>query len=186
MAHDIEVARARVHVRVYDAAVMPAADQTVALRAATGVLAAAGIDIRWLECGSDVAANPADCATPLTRDELAVRLVRLAGTSSARGQLSLGYSLVDMSTGGGTLATVYVDRVEWLVSQARNSQLPSPNSQGEVATQRGRLAWLQPLHTQPCRRDSRTEELIPPFAHWPKESTRHSARIFDAARRCYD
>ena len=123
--------RARVQVRVYDTTVMSAAEQTVALRAATGVLAAAGIDITWLVCGiTDVSANPEACTTRLTRDELAVRLVRLAGTPTARGQLSLGYSLLDMSAGGGTLATVYVDRVEWLVSRARNSQLPSPNSQG--------------------------------------------------------
>ena len=130
--------RARVQVRVYDATVMSAADQTVALRAATGVLAAAGIDIRWLVCGSDVAANPADCAAPLTRDELAVRLLRLAGTPSARGQLSLAYSLLDMSTGGGTLATVYVDRVEWLVAQGGNSQLPIPNLQDDREGRLGR------------------------------------------------
>jgi hypothetical protein len=49
--------------------------------------------------------------------ELAVRLVRLTGTPSPRGRLSLGYSLVDMAAAGGTLATVYVDRVEWLTSQ---------------------------------------------------------------------
>ena len=128
--------RARVQVRVYDTTVMSAADQTVALRAATGVLAAAGIDITWLVCGiTDVSANPEACTTRLTRDELAVRLVRLAGTPSARGQLSLGYSLLDMSAGGGTLATVYVDRVEWLVSQARNAQPPTPNSQGDHLTQ---------------------------------------------------
>jgi len=124
--------RARVQVRVYDTTVMSAADQTVALRAATGVLAAAGIDVTWLICGiTDETANPAACTTRLTRDELAVRLVRLAGTPSARGQLSLGYSLLDMSAGGGTLATVYVDRVEWLVAQTRNSQLPIPNLQDD-------------------------------------------------------
>lgn len=128
--------RARVQVRVYDTTVMSVADQTVALRAATGVLAAAGIDITWLVCGnSDRSANPEACATRLTRDELAVRLVRLGGTPSARGQLSLGYSLLDMSAGGGTLATVYVDRVEWVVSQARNSQPPTPDSQGVPAIQ---------------------------------------------------
>ena len=130
------VARARVQTRVYDAGMMPAATQTVALRAATGVLAAAGIDVRWLVCGSsEVAENPADCAAPLTSDELSVRLVRLAGTPSARGQLSLGYSLVDMSAGGGTLATVYVDRVEWLVSQARNNPLPARDSQSALSIQ---------------------------------------------------
>ena len=117
----LRFARARVQVRVYDTTVLSAADRTVALRAATGVLAAAGIDISWLTCGSsDAAGNLADCAAPLTRDELAVRLVRLAGTPSPQGLLSLGYSLLDMSAGGGTLATVYVDRVEWLVSQARH------------------------------------------------------------------
>lgn len=110
---------------MYDTTVMSAAEQTVALRAATGVLAAAGIDITWLICGiADVSANPEACATRLTRDELAVRLVRLAGTPSARGHLSLGYSLLDMSAGGGTLATVYVDRVEWLVAQARPEGRP--------------------------------------------------------------
>ena len=125
--------RARVQVRVYDNTVMSAADQTVALRAATGVLAAAGIDITWLVCGSTggVSVNPEACTTRLTRDELAVRLVRLGGTPSARGQLSLGYSLLDTSAGGGTLATVYVDRVEWLVAQVRNSQLPIPNLQDD-------------------------------------------------------
>ena len=129
----VQFGRARVQVRVYDTTVMSAADQTVALRAATGVLAAAGIDITWLVCGiSDLSANPEACTTRLTRDELAVRLVRLAGTPSARGQLSLGYSLLDMSAGGGTLATVYVDRVEWLVAQARHSQ---PSSQGDHLNQ---------------------------------------------------
>jgi hypothetical protein len=113
------VDRARVQVRVYDTAVMPAADQTVALRAATGVLAAAGIDMTWLACGSgESATNPAACGAPLAHDELAVRLVRLAGTPSAHGELSLGYSLVDMPEARGTLATIYVDRVEWVATQA--------------------------------------------------------------------
>jgi hypothetical protein len=120
MAHQsIDSKRASVRVRLYDSAVVPAADQTVALRAATGVLAAAGIDITWLACGrAESAASPDACAIPLTRDELAVRLVRLPGKPSARGELSMGYSLVDTGISGGALATVYVDRVAWLVSQA--------------------------------------------------------------------
>ena len=116
----------------YDTTSCRRREQTVALRAATGVLAAAGIDITWLVCGiTDASANPEACTTRLTRDELAVRLVRLGGTPSARGQLSLGYSLLDMSAGAGTLATVYVDRVAWLVAQARNSQLPTHNLQDD-------------------------------------------------------
>ena len=112
-------ARAPVQVRVYDAGVMPAADQTVALRAAAGVLAAAGIDVTWLHCGGDaLGTNPAPCLAPLAPAELSVRFVRLAGTPSSRGQLQLGYSLVDTRIGEGTLATVFVDRVHWLAVQA--------------------------------------------------------------------
>src|SRR5258706_5340629 len=44
LAPESGVARARVQIRVYDATVMPAANQEVGLRAAAGVLAAAGID----------------------------------------------------------------------------------------------------------------------------------------------
>jgi len=117
--YTFQLDRARVQVRVYDTAVMSAADQTVALRAATGVLAAAGIDITWLPCGrAEASTNPPACAAPMAHDELSVRLVRLAGTPSARGELRLGYSLVDTTVAEGALATVYVDRVEWLVRQA--------------------------------------------------------------------
>jgi hypothetical protein len=110
---------ARVQVRVYDRGMMPAADQTVALRAAAGVLAAAGIDVTWLLCGEDASAsNPRMCEIPLGTTELSVRLVRLPGVPSARGQLQLGYSLVDTRVAEGKLATVYVDRVHWLAAQA--------------------------------------------------------------------
>ena len=51
IAPESNTARSRLSVRVYDSGVMPAADQTVALRAAAGVLAAAGIDVTWLPCG---------------------------------------------------------------------------------------------------------------------------------------
>ena len=110
---------ARVQVRVYDRGMMPAADQTVALRAAAGVLAAAGIDVTWLLCGEDASAsNPRVCEIPLGATELSLRLVRLPGVPSARGQLQLGYSLVDTGVAEGKLATVYVDRVHWLAAQA--------------------------------------------------------------------
>ena len=117
--HTFQVDRGRVRVRVYDTAVMSAADQTVALRAATGVLAAAGIDITWLACGRDNSpTNPVECAALLAHDELVLRLVRLAGMPSAHGELQLGYSLVNTTVAEGALATIYVDRVEWLVTQA--------------------------------------------------------------------
>ena len=111
-------ARARVQVRVYDTTVMPAADQTVALRAAAGVLAAAGIDVTWLMCGRSGGANPPACERPLDRGERSVRLVQLPGVTSHRGELELGYSLVDTRAAAGALATVYADRVQWLAARA--------------------------------------------------------------------
>jgi hypothetical protein len=45
--------------------------------------------------------------------------VQLPGSTSPRGELELGYSLIDTSRAAGALATVYVDRVQWLCAQAR-------------------------------------------------------------------
>jgi hypothetical protein len=50
--------------------------------------------------------------------ELSVRFVQLAALPSARGELQLGYSLVDRAARAGKLATIYVDRVRWLARQA--------------------------------------------------------------------
>jgi hypothetical protein len=112
-------------VRLYNAAVMPAADQAVALRAAATTLAAAGIGTSWLPCG-DVApeATAAVCDTPLDPSELSVRLVRLPGTASTHGELRLGYSLVDTAARAGTLATIYADRVAWLAN-ATETDMPT-------------------------------------------------------------
>jgi len=107
-----------VQVRVYDAAVMPAANQTVALRAAAGVLAAAGIDVTWTLCNNETSGRSPVCDTPVGRAELSVRFVRLAASVAAGGQLQLGYALVDTTAGEGQLATVFVDRVDWLASEA--------------------------------------------------------------------
>src|SRR4029078_10976561 len=85
-AQAAEVSRARVQVRVYDTTVMPAADQKVALRAAAGVLAAAGIDGTWVSC--DIPSTGA-CNVPLGRAELSVRIVRLAAAPSKRGLLQM-------------------------------------------------------------------------------------------------
>jgi hypothetical protein len=109
-----------IQVRVYNAGVVPAADQAVALRAAATILAAAGIGTNWLACG-DIAFDPAAaaCDTPLAPSELSVRLVNLPGSPSAHGELQLGYSLVDTTARAGKLATIFVDRVRWLADQAK-------------------------------------------------------------------
>jgi hypothetical protein len=107
---------AQLTARVYDMAMVPAADQTVALRAAAGVLAAAGINTTWVLCGSGGSA--AGCETPLAATEVSVRLTRLPAEPNAHGLLPLGYSLVNTQAGEGKLATMFIDRVEWLAKQA--------------------------------------------------------------------
>jgi hypothetical protein len=110
---------AHLKVRVYNAGVVPAADQAVALRAAATTLDAAGIGTGWLSCTHAPSATVSMmCDAPLEPSELSVRLVNLPGTPSRHGDLRLGYSLVDTTAGAGKLATIYVDRVGWLAGQA--------------------------------------------------------------------
>jgi hypothetical protein len=54
----------------------------------------------------------------LAGTEISVRLARLPAEPNGHGMLQLGYSLVNTQAGAGTLATMFVDRVEWLASQA--------------------------------------------------------------------
>ena len=107
---------AQLTVRVYDMTMVPAADQTAALRAAAGVLAVAGINTAWVVCGPSAAAD--GCERPLAGGEVSVRLARLPAAPNAHGLLQLGYSLVNTQAGEGRLATVFVDRVEWLARPA--------------------------------------------------------------------
>jgi hypothetical protein len=103
-----EILRPRLIVRTYPASEMRAADWQMARREAAALLDAAGIETEWIECGT-----APRCQRPLTRDEVAVRLVRLRTPPSSRA-LPLGESLIDPQQGSGTLATIYLDRVEWL------------------------------------------------------------------------
>ena len=109
----------QIQIRVYNAGVVPAADQAAAMRATAMTLAAAGIDTSWLTCGDTPdAATSTRCGTPLGPSELSVRFVNLPGIASPHGELPLGNSLVDTNAGAGKLATIYVDRVRWLAVQA--------------------------------------------------------------------
>ena len=112
-------------VRLYNAGVVPAADQLVAVSVAAAVLAAAGIDTNWLACGYPASPdNQMLCDTPLRASELSVRLVQLPALPTINGDLQLGYSLVDTAVGEGKLATVFADRVGWLAKQA-NADSPT-------------------------------------------------------------
>src|SRR5262249_45448292 len=101
---------------VYDTTSLRAEDLAAALRRTTAVLSEAGIDVEWLTCGPLKFSHPSACDAPIASDELAVRLVSLPGKPSRTGALPLGYSLVDTASAAGALATVFVNRIQWLTS----------------------------------------------------------------------
>jgi len=96
-------------VRTYNTVGLSPATLERAQVSAGAALAAIGIESIWRPC------HASDCVSALDPDELAVRLVT-ATPLSAPG--SLGFAAVDVGRRAGTLATVYVDRVEALASQA--------------------------------------------------------------------
>ncbi|HTM04042.1 MAG TPA: hypothetical protein VL173_11100 [Vicinamibacterales bacterium] len=113
-----EIVRPPLVVRSYEISPVSPAEWLAARREATDVLNDAGIDVEWIDCSGapprpDVRAR---CDAPLKRDEVAVRLVRRVPPAYA-GPLPLGEALVDPRLGSGTLATIYVDRVEWFARE---------------------------------------------------------------------
>ena len=109
----------RVVIRTYDNAGLPPADLRTATETASRILKASGIDMAWHGCDVALVRNAAHpCAAPLRANEIAVRIVRLATDAGYRGDLPLGYSLVDTDSRSGTLATIYIDRVAWLSGAA--------------------------------------------------------------------
>ena len=113
-----QIDRPNLVVRVYTTAAMHTSDGKRAIREATAILEDADVDVNWLDCSktatpADAAAVPARCAQPLKSNEVAVRIVRVR-LSGHHDDGTLGESLLDAVRRTGTLATIYVDRVEWL------------------------------------------------------------------------
>lgn len=122
-------------VRLYDNGTLADADRAVAIDTAATILLASNIPTSWPGCQPPSAGRvlpfgsgsgdgseeqdpsyviPFGCNRPMGPGELAVRLVRGTTPRHTRGDLPLGYSLVDTARGGGALATIYLDRVEWI------------------------------------------------------------------------
>ncbi len=102
-------ARAPLVVRTYDAVGVPPRAMALALTRARVTLAAVGIEPIWRPCRAN------GCVARPKPHEVEVRFVR-ATRLSARD--SLGSAVVDVAEHGGTLATVYVDRVDALAAGA--------------------------------------------------------------------
>jgi hypothetical protein len=113
-------AGASVIVRTYDSTALPPADRQSAIATAAAILGAAGLDVEWRSCGAAFVRSAADpCLAPLGANELALRLVTLAPPPNRKGPVALGDSHVDTQARGGSLATVYVNRVAELAHTCR-------------------------------------------------------------------
>jgi hypothetical protein len=111
--HGAVTAWTAVVVRVYDANGVMAGTNRQALDHARKTLEAASIDVVWRICPS----NPS-CNAPLTRGELAIRIVRFPVPPNYTGSLPLGDAMIDTRARAGVLATIYIDRIEWLAREA--------------------------------------------------------------------
>lgn len=110
-------------IRIYDGPAIAGGHSVPAVKEAHDILAAAGFAPEWLSCAPPLA--PAvRCGVPLAAAELAVRVVIAPRQPQAQGKLAMGYSLIDPRTGGGSLATVYLDRVQRLADATR-ADLPA-------------------------------------------------------------
>ena len=100
-------------VRVYMTSPVGNRAWTATIRDATTILDDAGVAVGWINCSEVATDGGLRCAQPLKSNEVAVRIVR-AQPSPPRRELPLGESLLDPVHHIGTLATIYIDRVEWL------------------------------------------------------------------------
>ena len=112
-------------IRIYDNAGILAGDRARAISRAREILSRAELDIEFLDCPAR-GAKAAVCTVPPGPGDLIVRLARDADRFDATNRhdtpgtvRALGSSLINTATGTGTLATVFVDRIEAMANQAR-------------------------------------------------------------------
>jgi hypothetical protein len=114
-------------VRMYDSGTLPDTERQVAVSVASAVLRAAEIPTSWPECpaprpvprpSAAATQDASTCDQPIGSDEVAVRFVPRSMHGQPTGALPLGYSLVDAREHRGTLATIYLDRLDWVAASA--------------------------------------------------------------------
>lgn len=129
-------------VRLYDMS-GDRTDRSRALDAAARALAPASVEVRWHSLPTQGAAETQD-EGPMPQD-LVVRLVRQEAVTHRPGQLALGYAVVDAAGRRGTVATIFLERVEWLagISGADVDELTGL----AIAHEIGHLLIGSPKHT---------------------------------------
>jgi hypothetical protein len=97
----------QVVIRTYNRFGVSPRDLATALETARAILRGASIDLVWRECGP--------CNEPPGPRELIVRIVAAPAQAEPG---SLGNSIVDVQQGGGSLATIFADRIESMATAA--------------------------------------------------------------------
>jgi hypothetical protein len=107
-------------VRVYDASDADAKGRQGSLDLAASIVSTASIDVLWVPCHRSAHSDSpaARCHLPLATGELSLRLLRSAAAPVAGRGLPLGEAFIDPRSRHGVLATVYVDRVARIATQA--------------------------------------------------------------------
>ena len=95
----------RLGVRVYDFSSLDNPVRNSAVDEARAIVADAGVPADWHDC------SHGDACAPESGD-LIIRVIRETGQTAAGWHRALGFSVVDPAAGGGTLATIYINRVE--------------------------------------------------------------------------
>jgi hypothetical protein len=111
-------------VRVYDSSGARGPERRAALAIAASIVAPAAVELVWRTCDSaDPQRAPSGprgvdpCHAPLAPRELALRIVRSVPVDAQRPDLPLGNALINTDAGAGVLATVYIDRVDWVAER---------------------------------------------------------------------
>jgi len=100
-------------VRTYNTYGVGDGEMQTAARTLHGLLSAVAIAIRWRTCRVAGRTSMADaCAEPVAANELIVRLVESTGVQTE--STTLGDAFIDPVSKSGSLATIYVDRVDAL------------------------------------------------------------------------
>lgn len=97
-------------VRIYDAAGLDASERARAIDDARAALTALNINLVWHDCDGRAGHLQGWCAQTPGPGELIVRLVRAPGRLAQ--PLVLGHAFVDATANHGTVATVFIDRIE--------------------------------------------------------------------------
>jgi hypothetical protein len=92
-------------VRLYDFSGLDKSVRSAALDEARAIVADAGVSANWHDCYRTEGCTP-------EAGELVIRVVRETGEHGREWQRPLGFSVIDPAAGSGTLATIFINRVE--------------------------------------------------------------------------